>query len=203
MSSEGNAMAEQRHAKRGWSLPEASGVASAVVGRACLAALALLLLAPTARAQAPGVLRIRATGTPFTVGTVGRYTLSIRNESGIHADRQIRVISELPAGLNFVEGYGRGWVCAGRPNLIDCWTTDLAPKQRKGLTVKVGVSEEAAPKVITTFKAFYEDASILTGTSTSRITKIKPSLVVIRTATPTPTPTLKLPCKTPRRSGSC
>lgn len=150
-----------------------------------------------------GVLRIRATGAPFTVGTVGRYTIALRNESGIYADRQIRVISQLPRGLSFVEGYGAGWVCGGRPDLVDCWTTDLPPYARKGLTVKVGVGEEALPEVLTTFVAFYEDENILGRTSTSRVTKIRPSLVVVATPTPTPTPTLDLPCKTPSGSGSC
>ncbi len=89
---------------------------------------------------------------PFTVGTNGTYTLTVKNVGTTATSGAITVTDMLPAGLTFITGTGTNWSCSASGQMVTCTNTvdSIAVNGTSTITLTVSVGVGAAPSVSNT-----------------------------------------------------
>ncbi len=69
----------------------------------------------------PVDLAVTKTSLPeFRIGTVGSYTLTVRNVGNAPSVGAITVVDTLPASLRFSSADGPGWSCGASGSIVTC-----------------------------------------------------------------------------------
>src|SRR5712692_4151731 len=86
---------------------------------------------------------------PFTVGTNGAYTVTVKNVGTIATSGAITVTDPLPTGLTFITGTGMNWTCSASGQNVICTNTvdSIAVNGTSTLTLTVSVGVGAVPSV--------------------------------------------------------
>jgi uncharacterized repeat protein (TIGR01451 family) len=127
----------------------------------------------------------------FTVGTNGKYTLTVSNVGSAPTSGPITLVDSLPAGLSYVSFTGTGWTCsAAAPNVACSRTQALAPQATSTVTLTVSVAAAAVPSVVNSAIVSLEGDTNATNNSAEDPTtvnqtadKAKPYCQVTRVAT--------------------
>lgn len=108
--------------------------------------------APAAHVQTtiePVDLAVTKTSLPeFRIGTVGLYTLTVRNVGNAPTVGTIIVTDTLPAALRYAGADGSGWSCGAAGSIVTCTAPGpLAPGAVAAIQLSVDVLPAAAPSV--------------------------------------------------------
>jgi uncharacterized repeat protein (TIGR01451 family) len=88
---------------------------------------------------------------PFTVGTNGTYTITVKNVGTGPTTTTITVTDTLPAGLTFIVGTGIGWTCSASGQTVTCTNAGpIAAAASSTITLTVSVGVAAVPSVSNT-----------------------------------------------------
>ena len=94
----------------------------------------------------------------FTEGGTASYTIDVRNNGSIGTVGTVRVVDELPSGINPVVTLGSGWQCSVSGGRVTCDRSDLAAgTDAPRITVLVSVGAEAVPSVTGTARVSTTD----------------------------------------------
>jgi uncharacterized repeat protein (TIGR01451 family) len=125
---------------------------------------------------APDVTITKTHVGDFVVGTLGSYTLTVRNIGKKPTTGAIVVRDTLPAGLTANARTGVGWTCTVKGQVVTCQTkTPLAPnKALPLLVIKVNVANAAVPGVVNEATVETTGDGNLTNNRATNPTTVKP-----------------------------
>ena len=108
--------------------------------------------APAAQVQTtiePVDLAVTKTSLPeFRIGTVGSYTLTVRNVGNAPSVGTITVVDTLPSSLRFSSASGPGWSCGASGAIVTCTAAGpLGAGATSAIQLNVDVLPAAAPSV--------------------------------------------------------
>ncbi len=97
----------------------------------------------------PVDLSVAKTSLPeFRIGTVGSYTLTVRNVGNAPSVGTITVVDTLPSSLRFSSADGPGWSCGASGAIVTCTAAGpLAAGAASAIQLNVDVLPAAAPSV--------------------------------------------------------
>lgn len=110
----------------------------------------------------------------FTVGSTGRYSISVFNNGPAATNVPVTVTSKLPNGLSFVSGSGTNWSCGASGADVTCaFGGALASGASTNHVLTVGIAAAAAPSVTYTAKLTYAADTDPTNNQASRPTTVR------------------------------
>jgi uncharacterized repeat protein (TIGR01451 family) len=135
---------------------------------------------PTAsptRTAAPSLTNLqltKTTGSTFTVGGNGLYSLGVSNLGPANTNGVITIVDTLPTGLTYVSGSGVGWACSAAAQKVTCSTSSvLNASTSTAVTLSVAVGSAAYPTVTNTAVVSYAGDTDLTNNSAQKPTTIR------------------------------
>ena len=106
----------------------------------------------------------------FRIGTVGSYTLTVRNVGNAPSVGAITVVDTLPAPLRFSSADGPGWSCGATGSIVTCTAAGpLAAGASSAITLNVDVLPAAAPSVTNSVVVATPGDTVLGGNNASSI----------------------------------
>lgn len=82
------------------------------------------------------------------LGTLARFTLTVRNVGSAPAEPTLTVVDTLPAGVTFAQATGTGWMCAAAGQVVTCLRSSaLAPGATSTIEVAALVQPAIAPTI--------------------------------------------------------
>jgi len=105
------------------------------------------LLLPSQAFCQPVLTISKSDNGPFTVGTNGTYTITVRNTGNADTSGTITVTDTLANGLGFVSGTGTGWTCSAVGQVVTCTNPGPIGASGGSSTITLTVSVCAAPSV--------------------------------------------------------